>query len=114
MTGRRFTPLVFGLLLAVGGAVSPPPQRLLAQQAQIADRFTVTDTMIPMRDGVPLHTKILVPRDRSGPLPMVMKRTPYGIEGWQGNFTAYLKELADEGYLFVFQDIRGRYRSEGT
>ena len=113
MTGRRFTPLVFGLLLAVGGAVSPPP-RVLAQQTQIADRFTVTDTMIPMRDGVRLHTKILRLRDRPGPFPMVMKRTPYGIEGWQGNFTAYLKDLADEGYIFVFQDIRGRYRSEGS
>ncbi|HKB55820.1 MAG TPA: CocE/NonD family hydrolase, partial [Ramlibacter sp.] len=70
--------------------------------------------MIPMRDGVRLHTKILVPTDQSGPLPIIMKRTPYGIDHWQGNFTTYLKDLADDGYIFVFQDIRGRYRSEGT
>ena len=106
MTGRRLSLLGAALLL-----LAP---RLLAQQAQVADRFVVTDTMIPMRDGVRLHTKILVPRDQSGPLPLVMKRTPYGIEGWQGNFVAYFKDLADEGYIFVFQDLRGRYRSEGT
>ena len=113
MSGRSLSPLVLGLLLAAGGGFSPPDQ-VLAQQPQIAYRFSMTDTMIPMRDGVRLHTKILRLRDRTGPFPMVMKRTPYGIEGWQGNFTAYLKELADEGYIFVFQDIRGRYQSEGT
>jgi putative CocE/NonD family hydrolase len=85
-----------------------------AQQPPVADRFTVTDLMIPMRDGQRLHTKVLVPKDQSGPLPFLMKRTPYGIDRWEGNFTAYLKDLADEGYLFVFQDIRGRYGSEGT
>jgi uncharacterized protein len=77
-------------------------------------QFTVTDTMIPMRDGVRLHTKILIPTDQAGPLPIIMKRTPYGIEHWQGDFTSYLSDLADERYIFVFQDIRGRYRSEGT
>ena len=41
-------------------------------------------------------------------------RTPYGIEGAAGNFVAYLKALADEGYIFVFQDIRGKFGSEGT
>ncbi len=84
------------------------------QQAQATYRFVMTDTMIPMRDGVRLHTKILRPQAQSGPLPLVMKRTPYGIENWQANFTTYLKDLADEGYIFVLQDIRGRYRSEGT
>ncbi len=95
------------------GALSLPAAAP-AQQPQAADRFIVTDTMIPMRDGVRLHTKILVPKDQTGPLPFVMKRTPYGIDAWQGNFATYLKDLADEGYIFVFQDIRGRYRSEGT
>ncbi len=110
---RPCRPVVIGALVVLGG-VAWLPAALAGQRPEIAERFTVTDTMIPMRDGVRLHTKILVPKDQSGPLPFVMKRTPYGIEGWQGNFATYLKDLADEGYIFVFQDIRGRYRSEGT
>ena len=43
-----------------------------------------------------------------------MKRTPYGVDGSAGNFNSYLQALADDGYIFVFQDIRGRYESEGT
>ncbi len=43
-----------------------------------------------------------------------MKRTPYGIEGSAGNFVSYLKALAEEGYIFVFQDLRGKFGSEGT
>jgi len=43
-----------------------------------------------------------------------MKRTPYGVGGSAGNFISYLKALADEGYIFVFQDLRGKVGSEGT
>src|SRR5262249_13356922 len=49
-----------------------------------------------------------------GPLPFILLRTPYGIDtrGPQA-LSAYLKDLADEGYIFVFQDIRGRFKSGG-
>src|SRR5262249_62192129 len=79
-----------------------------------ADRFTVKDVMIPARDGVKLHTKIFTPKGQNGPLPIIMKRTPYGVEGSAGNFNAYMKDLADDGYIFAFQDIRGKFGSEGT
>lgn len=79
-----------------------------------ADRFEVSDVMIPMRDGVRLGTKIFVPRGRSETLPIILKRTPYGIAGSANNFTAYLKSLAEDGYIFVFQDIRGKFSSEGA
>ena len=78
--------------------------------------------MIPMRDGKRLNTKIFTPRLRQGsgaagadgePLPIIFKRTPYGIQGAAGNFNAYYKALADEGYIFVLQDIRGKFGSEG-
>ena len=90
------------------------PSRALTLDAQAATQFSVTDTMIPMRDGVRLHTKIFMPRGQSEALPFIFKRTPYGIEGSAGNFGSYMKELAAEGYIFVFQDIRGRFGSEGT
>ncbi len=81
---------------------------------QAADRFTVRDEMIPMRDGVRLHTRIFVPKDQRAPLPFVMSRTPYGIDGAEERFVTAYKALADEGYIFVFQDLRGKFGSEGT
>ena len=81
--------------------------------------FTRTTVMIPMRDGVKLHTVILVPAKQAEPLPILMVRTPYGVH--DGPSLRYFntpggpyKELAAEGYIFAFQDIRGRYGSEGT
>lgn len=109
MSARPRVPTVSGLLVAL--LVLLPA---LAREQQPADRFVVSDVMIPMRDGVRLHTKIFAPRDQREPLPIIMKRTPYGVEGSAGNFITYLKALADEGYIFAFQDIRGKFGSEGT
>ena len=85
----------------------------LQQKPGPADRFEMSDVMIPMRDGKRLNTKIFVPRNQTGPLPIIFKRTPYGIQGAANNFNAYYKALADEGYIFVHQDIRGKFGSEG-
>jgi len=79
-----------------------------------ADAFTVRDVMVPARDGVKLFTKIFTPKNQQGPLPIVFRRTPYGIDGAAGSFVKYYKALADEGYIFAFQDIRGKFKSEGT
>jgi uncharacterized protein len=99
-------------LLSIARAVE---MRGFAQPAgSDSDRFTVRDVMIPARDGVRLHAKIFTPKDQKGPLPIVMQRTPYGVENADGKFAAYLKALADEGYIFVFEDIRGKFGSEGT
>src|SRR4029078_8351115 len=70
--------------------------------------------MIPMRDGVKLHTIIYAPKDHKDPLPFILLRTPYGIDSRGPRaLKDYLKDLADDGYIFVFQDIRGRHKSEG-
>ena len=83
------------------------------QQDQADDRFSVTDAMIEMRDGVRLNTKIFALKDQSKPLPIILLRTPYGIKNSAENFVSYLKDLAEDGYVFVFQDIRGKFGSEG-
>jgi putative CocE/NonD family hydrolase len=104
------------LLLVTSFLVISTTPAGLQQPPAAADRFEVSDVMIPARDGKRLHTKIFTPRLRQGsdePLPIIFKRTPYGIEGSAGNFNAYYKALADEGYIFVFQDIRGKFGSEG-
>ena len=79
-----------------------------------AARFTATEAMIPVRDGIRLHTRIFVPKAATANLPFIFERTPYGVDGAESRFAVQMKELADEGYIFVFQDIRGRYESEGT
>jgi len=70
--------------------------------------------MIPVRDGVHLQTAILTPIDQQGPLPILFRRTPYGVpDKAPEQIPASLKELAHDGYIFVFQNLRGRFKSEG-
>jgi len=78
-----------------------------------SDRYVKTNAMITMRDGVRLNTDVYAPRDQQGPLPIIFRRTPYGIDNAVGALDGSYKELADEGYIFAFQDIRGRFKSEG-
>ena len=66
-----------------------------------------------MRDSVRLHTLVFVPRHASGDLPIILTRTPYGIAASARAFKVAYKELVNNGYIFVFQDIRGRFGSEG-
>ena len=75
--------------------------------------FKSTEEMIPMRDGVRLHTLIVSPEGRQGGQPILFLRTPYGIDGRATSLQSSLKELADDGYIFVFQDLRGKFKSEG-
>ena len=76
--------------------------------------FKSIEEMIPMRDGVKLHTLIVSPEGMQGKLPILLLRTPYGIDGRDSTVRSTYKELADDGYIFVFQDLRGKFKSEGT
>jgi putative CocE/NonD family hydrolase len=72
------------------------------------------EAMIPARDGVKLHVVYLIPTDIPGPLPILMQRTPYGVDGTSERaFFAQRPELARDGYIYVGADIRGRFKSEG-
>jgi len=74
-----------------------------------------TEAMIPMRDGVKLHAVILKPADFAAPLPFLIQRTPYGVDGVNRvSFSYNRPELARDGYIYLAEDIRGRYKSEGT
>jgi uncharacterized protein len=73
-----------------------------------------SEVMIPMRDGIKLHTVILKPADITTPLPFLIQRTPYGVNYTNRmTFFASRPELARDGYIYVAQDIRGRFKSEG-
>jgi uncharacterized protein len=76
--------------------------------------YVRTEAMIPTRDGVKLHAVILKPSDIAVPLPFLMERTPYGADEYdRATFFAARPDLARAGYIFVIEDIRGRYKSEG-
>ena len=73
-----------------------------------------SEVMIPMRDGISLHAVILKPADIATPLPFLIQRTPYGVdETDKASFSYGRPELARAGYIYVAEDIRGRYKSEG-
>lgn len=101
-------------LLAVLTVAATAVPSWACAQAPVSREYQVTEVMIPMRDGVRLHTRVFVPAGQDGPLPFIMKRTPYGIARAEGNLDSYYRELAEDRYIFVFQDIRGRFGSEGT
>ena len=77
--------------------------------------YTREEVMIPARDGIKLHAVILRPKDYTAPLPFLMERTPYGVDNnTPDSINSREPELASSRYIFVFEDIRGRYKSEGT
>ena len=76
--------------------------------------FEYQEVMIPVRDGVHLQTVILTPTGSNKPLPILFRRTPYGLpEQAPDEMPASWKELASDGYIFVMQNLRGRFKSEG-
>lgn len=94
----------------------------LAQQESdlakyIRENYQKREAQIPMRDGVKLFTIIYEPKDRSTKYPILFNRTPYAIGPYgPDNFTGHLgpdELFAREGYIFVNQDVRGRFMSEG-
>ena len=113
-SSRHSRHLVVGFGVAVILAARIGPARATPDPR---DTFDKTEAMIPMRDGVRLNTEIYVPKVLASPLPILMTRTPYGLrhdgDGFHTALSSSYKELADEGFIFVFQDIRGRHKSEG-
>ena len=101
--------LAVGLLLVA--AASPAGGQ--AGPERLTDRFDRRDVRIPMRDGVELFTSIFTPRAAAESLPFILLRTPYGVRDGELRLGG-VRELVRDGYIFVFQDIRGRYGSQGT
>lgn len=80
--------------------------------------YAKQEVMIPMRDGVKLFTAIYSPKDTSKSYPFMMVRSPYssgpyGPDAYRGALGPS-EQYARSGYIFVYQDVRGRFQSEGT
>lgn len=88
-----------------------------ALESYIRLHYTKSEHMVPMRDGVKLFTSVFVPRDTTKTYPFMMKRTPYSVAPYgEDKYPARLgpSELfVKAGYIFVNQDVRGRFASEG-
>ena len=85
-------------------------------QTDTVSSYRLATAMIPMRDGVKLFTSILTPVNSKQAVPILLQRTPYGATlppGFNPVDIPYLSGMAKEGYIFVVQDIRGKYKSEG-
>ncbi|SHK42951.1 CocE/NonD family hydrolase [Epilithonimonas mollis] len=107
---KRF--LIFSFILIINFSFS--------QTLSVEENFTKKEVYIPMRDGTKLFTIIYTPKDisKANKYPFIMNRTCYGIAPYgENNFRKKLspnKFIEKEKYIFVFQDVRGRYMSEGT
>ncbi len=101
-------------------ALSPLPLR--AQEAAtpnpVREKYTKHEFKIRMRDGALLFTSIYTPKDTSRAYPVMMQRTPYSVAPYGiDNYRSSLGPSAafqKEGFIFVYQDARGRYMSEGA
>jgi uncharacterized protein len=109
-----FVVLMFAIP-AVGaqqGAATPPPENY------VRAHYTKYEYRIPMRDGAHLFTAVYVPKNaEAGPYPFLMDRTPYSVAPYgEDQYPAHLgpsDEFEKSGYIFVYQDVRGRWMSEG-
>ena len=105
-------------LLALALALAAAAPAALARQAQPvaspAPAYSYTKTMIPMRDGARLETVVIRPLDKTGPLPILLERSPYGIPDEAPAETPPDQSfLARDGYILVYQNMRGRFGSDG-
>ena len=95
-----------------------PSEDLKKQAEYTRAHYTKFDFRIPMRDGVKLFTSVYVPKDDTQTWPILMQRTPYsvapyGIDNYRGSLGPS-DLFTKDTFIFAYQDVRGRYLSEGT
>src|SRR5947207_11071755 len=114
--------ILISLILLCTGPLLAQPAQLTPQQRELADyiksHYTKSEVIIPMRDGVKLFVCIYEPKDKKLKVPIMFDRTPYNVGPYgPDNYKTLLgpdELFAREGYIFVYGDVRGRYKSEGV
>lgn len=112
--------LLYSALILFFISISSVAQTPFSQDSSwIRDHYHKIENYIPMRDGVRLFTSIYMPTDSTEKHPILLTRTPYscapyGTENWRAFWDTHLKYYMREGYIIVFQDVRGRWMSEGN
>lgn len=113
---------VAALIVAVSytaiGRLHGQEQSANSNEAEVRAHYTKYETLIQMRDGVKLFTSVYAPKDSSQTYPLLITRTPYSVGPYGSDH--YPRSLGpapvfqQDGFIFVYQDVRGRYMSEGT
>lgn len=118
---RYWLPLL--LLPALGcvdrlGFRQQPTDKPDSAYSPIRKLYDKKEYRIPMRDGTLLFTAVYTPTYTDRPAPIMLKRTPYGLRPYGENsypqFLGPIIDYAEEGYIFVYQDVRGRFQSQGV
>jgi putative CocE/NonD family hydrolase len=122
--GRFALAILIGFAFVAGaGSAAQAQQTAGATEDFVRAHYTKYEFRIPMRDGVRLFTAVYVPKASAfpadpGPYPFLMDRTPYSVAPYgEDQYPAHLgpsDEFENGGYIFVYQDVRGRWMSEGT
>lgn len=90
---------------------------LTQERFDIRENYDKAEYMIPMRDGVKLYTQVYTPKDQSQKYPILLFRTPYSVRYYLPKITRRAlgpnEQYAEEGFIFVYQDVRGKFKSEG-
>jgi len=119
---KRFS-LQFFILIFLSISITACKKTTVAKAAEkpdtyVKDNYDKQEVTITMRDGIKLHTTIYSPKDKSSTYPILMMRTPYSCSPYGED--EYRKKigpnihLMKEGNIIVYQDVRGRWMSEGT
>ena len=109
--------VVHGLLVALLASILSGGDAAAQGLEQVKAHYTKYEYRIPMRDGKKLFTAVYVPKDQEQRYPILLTRTPYSVRPY--GVDRYRSDLgpsplfAKEGYIFVYQDVRGRWMSEG-
>jgi len=114
----RLILLFLAAALTYAQAPDSPEDTARKQLEYTRAHYTKYEYRIPMRDGIKLFTTVYLPKDTSQKVPIIMQRTPYsvgpyGIDNYR-NSLGPSDLFTKEGFIVVYQDVRGRYLSEGT
>src|SRR6478752_7236418 len=96
---------------------TPYPFTLSQDSAYVRENYNKSEYMVVMRDGVKLFTQVYAPKDNSIKHPVILQRTPYSCSPY--GLDKFKKRISPnpfmlrEGYIIVYQDVRGRWASEG-
>ena len=109
--------ITFTMAAAPRGQTQAPAPAPLTGIDLVRSAYTKYEYMVPMRDGARLFTAVYVPKDASQRYPFLITRTPYSVSPYGvDQYPARLgpsEHFQKEGFIFVYQDARGRYMSEG-
>ncbi len=114
---RRIAPILILVIVALAALLPAQSKPDAPPEFDVKAHYTKYEYQIQMRDGVHLFTSVYVPKDASHSYPFLINRTPYSVAPY--GVDQYPKRLGPSpdfdtaGYIFVFQDVRGRYMSEG-